>query len=42
MFAAGVKSIAENGVVGDPARASADHGERYWQEALAIVGSQLA
>jgi creatinine amidohydrolase/Fe(II)-dependent formamide hydrolase-like protein len=36
-----VKSIAENGVVGDPARSSAEHGERYWERALAIVQSQL-
>jgi creatinine amidohydrolase len=42
MFTGGVKSIAENGVVGDPAKSSAEHGERYWREALTIVGSQLS
>jgi creatinine amidohydrolase len=41
MFDAGVKSISENGVVGDPARASPQHGERYWEEALSIVSSQV-
>ncbi len=41
MFAGGVKAVAANGVVGDPARASAEHGERYWEEALAIVVSQI-
>ena len=41
MFEGGVSSIAANGVVGDPARASAEHGELYWQEALAIVGARL-
>jgi creatinine amidohydrolase len=42
MFGAGVDSIADNGVLGDPARASAEHGERYWEEALAIVMSRIA
>ena len=42
MFDAGVKSISENGVVGDPARASAEHGERYWETALTTVRSQIA
>ena len=42
MFDAGVASIAANGVVGDPARASAEHGERYWEEALSIVSARIA
>jgi creatinine amidohydrolase len=37
IFAAGVHTIAENGVIGDPANASPEHGERYWAEALRIV-----
>jgi len=41
MFEGGVSSIAANGVVGDPARASAEHGELYWQAALSIVGAGL-
>ena len=31
MFEGGVASISPNGAVGDPARASAAHGERYWE-----------
>jgi creatinine amidohydrolase/Fe(II)-dependent formamide hydrolase-like protein len=27
----GVKAIAANGVIGDPSKASAEHGERYWE-----------
>ena len=37
IFGGGVQSVAENGVVGDPARATAEHGSRYWEEALAIT-----
>jgi creatinine amidohydrolase len=44
MFAGGVKAISENGAIGDPVRASAEHGRRYWEAALAIalreVGAQ--
>jgi creatinine amidohydrolase/Fe(II)-dependent formamide hydrolase-like protein len=36
-----VHTVADNGVIGDPARASAAHGERYWQEALAVVLAEL-
>jgi creatinine amidohydrolase/Fe(II)-dependent formamide hydrolase-like protein len=32
-----VHSVAENGVIGDPARASAEHGARYWEQAPAIT-----
>jgi creatinine amidohydrolase len=42
IFSAGVHTVAENGVIGDPTRASADHGARYWEEALEIVLSALA
>ena len=31
MFEGGVASISPNGAIGDPARASAAHGERYWE-----------
>ncbi len=37
IFGAGVHTIAENGVIGDPTRASAAHGARYWNEVLAIT-----
>jgi creatinine amidohydrolase/Fe(II)-dependent formamide hydrolase-like protein len=42
MFAEGVKSISENGAFGNPLRASAEHGERYWDVALKIALDQLA
>jgi len=37
MFAGGVKAVSENGAIGDPARASAEHGRRYWEVAVEIV-----
>ncbi len=37
IFGAGVHSVSENGVIGDPSRASAEHGARYWDEALAVI-----
>jgi creatinine amidohydrolase/Fe(II)-dependent formamide hydrolase-like protein len=37
IFGAGVDSVASNGVIGDPARSSAEHGARYWSEVLAIT-----
>jgi creatinine amidohydrolase len=40
-FDSGVHAIAANGVIGDPAQASAEHGERYWKEALSIVTAQV-
>jgi creatinine amidohydrolase len=42
MFSGGVASISENGAIGDPARASAEHGERYWTAVEEIVLGQLA
>ena len=33
----GVAALSRNGTLGDPARASAEHGERYWAAALEIV-----
>jgi len=41
MFAGGVASISENGAIGDPARASAAHGERYWAAIEQIVAEQV-
>lgn len=37
LFAAGVESVSDNGVIGDPAQASAAHGEAYWQRAVEAV-----
>ncbi len=37
IFGAGVHTVAANGVIGDPAEASAEHGSRYWEEVLTIV-----
>jgi creatinine amidohydrolase len=37
IFGGGVKSISENGAIGDPARASVEHGQRYWEAALEIA-----
>jgi len=34
MFEGGVKSISENGAIGDPAAASPEHGRRYWDAAI--------
>jgi creatinine amidohydrolase/Fe(II)-dependent formamide hydrolase-like protein len=31
LFSQGVDSLSANGVIGDPAQASAEHGEAYWQ-----------
>jgi creatinine amidohydrolase len=41
IFGGGVQTVAENGVIGDPARASAEHGARYWEEVFAITLSEL-
>ncbi len=37
IFDSGVQAISANGVIGDPTRATAEHGERYWDEVLAIA-----
>jgi creatinine amidohydrolase len=37
MFEAGVDSLTEVGAIGDPARASAEHGRRYWTTALDLA-----
>jgi creatinine amidohydrolase len=41
IFSDGVKSISDNGVIGDPARASAEHGRRYWDKTLEIALAAL-
>ncbi len=37
IFSAGVHSISPNGVLGDPSRASAEHGNAYWDKALSVA-----
>ncbi len=37
IFTAGVHTITANGVIGDPAHASAEHGSRYWEKALTVA-----
>jgi creatinine amidohydrolase len=37
IFSAGVHTVASNGVIGDPGRASAEHGVRYWDEVLRVT-----
>jgi creatinine amidohydrolase len=37
MFEGGVRSVAANGVIGDPSHASAEHGARYWDEVLRVT-----
>jgi creatinine amidohydrolase len=37
LFGQGTHAVAQNGVIGDPARSSAEHGERYWDEVLRIT-----
>ena len=41
MFAGGVASISENGAIGDPSRATAEHGERYWAAIVELVLEQV-
>ena len=41
MFAGGVKAISENGVIGDPSQASAEHGRRYWELALELALEEI-
>ncbi|HEX8744906.1 MAG TPA: creatininase family protein [Thermoleophilaceae bacterium] len=37
----GVAALAENGVLGDPAQASVDHGRRYWDRAVELALESL-
>jgi creatinine amidohydrolase len=41
MLAGGVASISENGTIGDPARSSSGHGERYWSSVVDLVLEQI-
>jgi creatinine amidohydrolase/Fe(II)-dependent formamide hydrolase-like protein len=38
----GVAALSENGAIGDPSRASAEHGRRYWDAAVELVLEQIA
>jgi creatinine amidohydrolase len=38
--AGGVAALSPNGVIGDPSRASAEHGERYWSAAVELTYEQ--
>jgi creatinine amidohydrolase len=42
IFGAGVHSVAANGVIGDPAQASAEHGARYWEAVEKIALGAVA
>jgi creatinine amidohydrolase len=42
LFAQGVDALAKNGVIGDPAKASPEHGERYWAVALEEVLARVS
>jgi creatinine amidohydrolase len=41
IFGAGVHTVAKNGVIGDPAQASAEHGRRYWEKALEVALAEV-
>lgn len=42
MFKGGTKAVSENGAIGDPSRASAEHGRRYWDVALEIAMEEVS
>jgi creatinine amidohydrolase len=42
LFTAGVDSISENGAIGDPTKASAEHGRRYWELALDLAAEMVS
>jgi creatinine amidohydrolase len=37
----GVAALSHNGAIGDPTRASAEHGERYWSAAVELAYEQI-
>lgn len=37
IFSGGVHTLSENGVIGDPTRASEEHGKRYWDRVLELT-----
>jgi creatinine amidohydrolase len=41
MFRGGTKAVSDNGAIGDPAKASAEHGRGYWDTAVAIALEQI-
>jgi creatinine amidohydrolase len=41
MFQGGTKAVSENGAIGDPAKASDEHGRRYWETAVVIALEQI-
>ncbi len=41
LFANGVRSVSENGVIGDPAHSSAEHGARYWDAVLVVALAEI-
>jgi len=41
LFASGVRAVSENGVIGDPAQASPEHGTRYWDEVLSVAMREI-
>jgi creatinine amidohydrolase len=41
LFDSGVKSLSETGAIGDPTRASAEHGRRYWETVLDLAVEQV-
>jgi len=41
LFADGTKALSENGAIGDPASASAEHGRRYWEVALETAMARI-
>jgi creatinine amidohydrolase len=42
IFGSGVDAISANGVIGDPAAASAAHGQRYWEALVDLVLEAIA
>jgi creatinine amidohydrolase len=42
MFQGGTKAVSENGAIGDPAKASAEHGRRYWEVAIEIAMEEVS
>lgn len=41
LLADGTKALSENGAIGDPASASAEHGRRYWEVALETAMARI-
>lgn len=41
IFASGVHTISPNGVIGDPSRASPEHGKRYWDKVLSVALAEI-